>query len=600
VEWSAAQVFVVSLAKTRPKRNDVRSVTAPFLPEIFSRPYPFSEVAIAVVALGAAMSSAANTKHDRPRDPTPGAGDIPWRWVGAIVLFAVALAVYSVHFLKSRAEPILRARIIETLSARFKGKVEMASFHVWVDGNLSVSGEGLKVYGQNDPNTHQPGIQPLIGIEEFHFQTGLLNLLRSPMHVHTVKLKGLVLNIPPAGDRQQMDNIRPENGKVRIYVDEFLSEDAQLIINTSRPDKLPLEFSIGNLKMEDIGAGQPLRFQAELVNPKPVGIISSSGTFGPWQADRPRDTPVKGNYSFTNADLGTIKGLGGVLSSTGQYAGSLGSIVVEGETNAPDFRLSVSGHPVPLRTVFHAIVDGTSGNTYLQPVKAKLLDSSLVAKGSVIRAKGLKGHQIALDVWIDNARIEDLLHMGVRTDPPIMTGAIQSKTKFLLVPGTADVANRIRLTGNFEILAAHFTSDKVQRKIDELSLRSQGKAKLAKASLDEEVQSDLSGVFNLKNGVLSFSELHFQVPGTRVDMTGVYGLDGNTFDFHGKASLDATLSRTMTGWKSVLLKPVDPFFRKNGAGTEVPFKITGTRSEPHFGLDFGHHENKNAQVSNRP
>jgi hypothetical protein len=44
----------------------------------------------------------------------------------------------------------------------------------------------------------------------------------------------------------------------------------------------------------------------------------------------------------------------------------------------------------------------------------------------------------------------------------------------------------------------------------------------------------------------------------------------------------------MTGWKSILLRPVDPFFSKHGAGTEVPIKITGTRSEPKFGLDFKH------------
>jgi hypothetical protein len=42
-----------------------------------------------------------------------------------------------------------------------------------------------------------------------------------------------------------------------------------------------------------------------------------------------------------------------------------------------------------------------------------------------------------------------------------------------------------------------------------------------------------------------------------------------------------------TGWKSVLLKPADRFFSKNGAGTEVPFSVSGTREEPHFGLDFG-------------
>jgi hypothetical protein len=48
----------------------------------------------------------------------------------------------------------------------------------------------------------------------------------------------------------------------------------------------------------------------------------------------------------------------------------------------------------------------------------------------------------------------------------------------------------------------------------------------------------------------------------------------------------------VTGWKSVLLKPVDPFFHKNGAGTEVAIKVTGTQSEPHFGLDLGGKDKK--------
>jgi hypothetical protein len=81
-----------------------------------------------------------------------------------------------------------------------------------------------------------------------------------------------------------------------------------------------------------------------------------------------------------------------------------------------------------------------------------------------------------------------------------------------------------------------------------------------------------------------------------VNLTGTYSLDGNIFDFHGTARLDAKVSQMVTGWKSILLKPVDPFFSKNGAGTEVPFKITGTKSEPHFGLDFHHKGDDKAQV----
>src|ERR1700690_1176672 len=515
-----------------------------------------------------------------------------WQGIGVVAFVLPAIIAVGLHFLRVHAEPILRARVIETLTTRFQSKVELADFHVWVEDGLAVSGTGLKIYGTTDPNIHEPGVQPLIGIEEFRFRTGLVNLLRSPVHVHSVRLKGLVLNIPPAGERHEMQSMGSRGGKIKIVVDEFVSKDAQLVINTNREDKLPLEFSIENLKMQDVGPGQPMHFDATLLNPKPVGNISASGFFGPLQTDRPRETPVKGTYSFSNADLGTIKGIGGILSSTGQYGGSLGSITVDGTTDTPDFRLTVNGHPVPLKTEFHALIDGTSGNTYLQPVKAKVLNSSFVAQGSVVRFKS-GGHEVALDVVIDRARIEDLLKMCVRTEPPIMTGAVQSKAKLDIPPGAEDVSQRMRLSGNFLVAGAHFTNDKVQEKIDDLSLRSQGQPKLAAAPDSPDVQSKTSGTFDLKQGTMSFSKLHFEVPGTNVDMTGQYTLDGNTFDFYGKIRLDAKLSQLVTGWKSVLLKPVDPFFKKDGAGPEIPIKITGTKSQPHIGLDFGHKsENK--------
>jgi hypothetical protein len=138
------------------------------------------------------------------------------------------------------------------------------------------------------------------------------------------------------------------------------------------------------------------------------------------------------------------------------------------------------------------------------------------------------------------------------------------------------------------VLDAHFANQKVQGKLDSLSLRSQGKVKESREHAGENVSVDLRGVFALKDGLLSFSALHFLVPGTHVDMTGDYSLNGQTFDFHGTVRLDATVSQMTTGWKSILLKPVDPFFSKDGSGTEVPIRITGTQSEPHFGLDFGH------------
>src|SRR5215467_8590398 len=332
-----------------------------------------------------------------------------------VLLVAVAIVIY-------RAEPILRARVIESLSTRFHGQVELGEFHVALSHGVQVQGRGLKIYGEGDPNVHQPEVQPLIAVAEFRFHAGVLELLRSPMHVDTVYVKGLRLNLPPREQRQQTHSW---GHKIKIYVHQFVCEDAQLVINTAKPDKLPLEFDIDRLKMMGIGPGQPLQFEANLINPKPVGNIATRGSFGPWQADSPRDTQVRGSYSFDNADLGTIKGIGGILSSSGEYAGSLDRIVVDGTTNTPDFKVATSGHAVPLRTTFHAIVDGTSGDTYLQPVIAEFLGSSIVAQGSVLQAKNVEGHHILLDVTIEKGRMQDLLQVGVRTDPPVMTGEVQ-------------------------------------------------------------------------------------------------------------------------------------------------------------------------------
>src|ERR1700687_5178042 len=320
-----------------------------------------------------------------------------WHWIVAIsLLFIVAITVVGILIYNAR--PILRTRVVETLSARFKSKVELDAFDVSLVKGFQGSGEGLRLFGDGDPNNHETGVQPLIGVAEFRFRMRIRDFLRSPMRVKTVYVKGLRLNLPPSEQRGQMKNIGAEGGKIKILVDSFVCDEAQLIINTLKPGKLPLEFDIKSLKMTSIGPDGPMHFDADLTNPKPVGNVLSSGSFGPWQADSPRDTPLSGSYSFHHAGLCTIKGIRGVLSSAGKYAGTLDNIAVDGKTDTPDFRVATSGRIVPLHTEFHASVDGTSGDTYLQPVKAKILTSWLVANGSVVHTKEPKGHRVELDV----------------------------------------------------------------------------------------------------------------------------------------------------------------------------------------------------------
>ncbi len=514
-----------------------------------------------------------------------------WPWVAAF-LAALGIAILlEAHYFLSHAQAILRDRVVETLTARFKTKVELAELDVSVTDGLNVSGRGLKIFGPTNPNRSEPGVQPLISLQEFRFKTGVFSLLRSPMHVDTVYVKGMVLNVPPKEDQARLSEMGDSSGrkmmKTSIAVDKIVCDDTELIINTSKPGKAPLVFQISHVDMKEIGPNQPLRFAATLVNPKPKGDIKSAGTFGPFREDSPRETPVSGDYSFTHADLGTLNGISGMLSSTGNYSGMLGRIEVSGVTDTPDFRVASSGHPVSLHTDFHAIVDGTDGDTYLDPVEARFLHTSLTAKGKVIRVSDPPGRDIELDVILNRGRIEDLLWLGVKTEPPVMSGPVVLKMKMSLAPGPADIANRLKLDGTFRISAGLFSNRKIQDRIDSLSLRSRGEPRQADEHAEVGVPSDLNGSFSLDEGVLKFPVLQFAVPGTHADVAGRYSLDGNTFDFHGKLRLDAKLSQMTTGWKSVLLKPADRFFSKNGAGTEVPFSVSGTREEPHFGLDFG-------------
>src|SRR6202050_3188570 len=139
-----------------------------------------------------------------------------WRWIFGSALLAAAILGAVGAILVSRAEPILRERIIETLSARFHTKVELDRFHVSLVRGLQVSGEGLRLFGVTDPNIHEPGIQPVISVAEFRFRTGLMDLFRSPMHVNTVYMKGLALNLPPREQRAEIRNLERHSEKIKI------------------------------------------------------------------------------------------------------------------------------------------------------------------------------------------------------------------------------------------------------------------------------------------------------------------------------------------------------------------------------------------------
>ena len=532
----------------------------------------------------------------------------------SLVLIAAVLGV-AAWVVARHTEPFLRSMIVEVLEDRFHARVELDSFHISVAHVLTAEGRGLRVW----PPAQVAGVtaapardasDPLIRLAEFHFRMPLRYERGKPFHIAMIRLKGLDIHLPPkshfgqgaapsastGSDAKKMDNL------ISFVVDTVECDAANLLLETSKPGKLPVDIEIAHLKLTREGglnATAPVNFDADVTVPKPHGAAHATGTIGPWNQTDPGESALEGKYTFDNADLGSFKGIAGTLSSTGNYQGTLRELLVDGDTDTPNFALTHFGHTMALHTHFHAKVDATNGDTWLEPVNATLGHSQFTAQGQVVRVAetnpntpgglpAVKGHDIALHVNLSGARIEDFLYLASKSGNPLLTGALTMKAALHIPPGPAPVHERLNLKGAFNLDDVRFTSAKIQDKITELSLRGQGRPKDVKGADPGSIQSAMQGDFTMGGGVIALPELTYTVPGANIVMKGTYTLEGGGLDFAGKAKLNATVSQVVGGVWGVLLKPADRFFKKDGAGTELPIHVTGTREEPKFGVDFGH------------
>jgi hypothetical protein len=535
------------------------------------------------------------------------------------MLAAAVVATGIVSVLLHRAEPFVRARILEELRSRFHARVELDSFHMSLVNGLWAEGKGLRIWppaeveGVTVPGTAGQD-DPLIRLDEFRFHAPLRYAPGKPFHISLVELEGMDVHMPPfshfshalagAADvgQSNVGSLAVGAGRIRFEVDTMECSRARLVVETSKPGKLPLEFAIAHFKLTNIASGGQMGFDAELTNPKPVGTIHSTGSFGPWLTEDPGETSITGDYRFEHADLASFKGIAGILTSTGHYQGTLRNITVDGVADVPDFRLSHFGNAMALDTRFHAHVDGTNGDTWLEPVDATLGHSHFTAEGPIVRVMAAEagqpphsaGHDIALTVNVDRARIEDFLRLASHSTTTLLTGSVTMKTRLHIPPGPEPVHQRMQLNGSFVLDQAQFTSAKIQDRIEELSLRGQGRPRDMKATDPGSIDSAMVGDFRITGGVITLPSLTYTVPGATIDLKGAYGLDGGTLDFKGTAKMQATVSQMVGGWVGVLIKPADRFFKKNGAGTKVPIRIQGTREQPKFGLDFGGKKNSSA------
>jgi hypothetical protein len=510
------------------------------------------------------------------------------RWlIGSGIAAVVTILAISVVARIPFSSKILSERVTETLADRLDAEVALDGLTLRAFPTLHAVGAGLTIRhkGRTD-------VPPLVTIKSFTMDTSLLSAWRR--HVEHVSLEGLEIHIPPGDDNDDHDDVERPTATSgahlfkgpQVIVDDLVADAAKLVIVPRDRSRLHRTWVMHRLRVYNVSVDTEMPFETTLTNAVPPGEIISTGTFGPWHRDDPGHTPIAGRFSFEHANLGVFKGISGTLASNGTFSGRLETIHAIGEADVPDFKVDV-GHALPLHVSYDAVIDGTNGDTRLDRVDATFLNTSLTAAGGIYDVEGVKGRDVKMKVVIDKGRLEDLMHLAVNTDPPPMTGAVRLQANFVIPAGEMNVVDKIRLAGQFSIAGGRFTNAGVQQRINEMSLRASGKlAKAKEQPAAPRVASDFQGRFELRDGVLRMPTLVFDIPGAAVKLRGHYALRRETLDFAGNLYMDAKVSQTVTGWKSMLLKMADPLFRENGK-TVVPVKITGTRSAPAFGMDVG-------------
>jgi hypothetical protein len=175
-----------------------------------------------------------------------------------------SLPATSSHFCVPRSSPAFNSAFIP--------RVELDQFHVSVHHGVEArwgiwaTGQGLRIWPPNQTGGDHPlevSVQslPLIKLDEFAFHVPLRFKTATLVHIAEVQLKDLDIHVPPRSERNKETGLRSAidtetNGTSQpapsqnsyggvhfnVQVDRVDCDQAQLILETDKPNKLPLGF----------------------------------------------------------------------------------------------------------------------------------------------------------------------------------------------------------------------------------------------------------------------------------------------------------------------------------------------------------------------
>jgi hypothetical protein len=509
---------------------------------------------------------------------------IAWAGLALVVLAAAALPVIDKYW------PYRYRNVLPLLETVFASKITVGKYHRTYFPHPGFVADGLTLRRNDALN-----LPPIGSTRQLIVQGTWLDLLLLRERVRLVDVTGLQVVIPPVGSAANHQDFPPGSSAdfagPSTTVEQLHIHDAELEILRTNGGRYA--FPIRDLKIGNLRSGQTISYVLDMQNAMPSGRIRAHGSFGPLTPANLGSTRLNGDFNFAPVNLGDLGSLHGTLSATGHFAGTLAQIEANASSETPDFAVG-SGTPTDAAGTVQATIDGLNANIVLHQIEAKIGTTKVEVGGEIVGSPKVTD----LDVVVTQGRAEDLLRPFLRSAPPV-TGVVWLKAHAHVAAGGhgAKFLDRLQMDGGFNVPAERLTNRSTETELSSFSQRAQGSA-AAKGTAAEgaaivgdpqaDVLSSLEGSVSVRRGVMSTQRMTFKVPGAAADLKGTYRLQDGSVHMVGNLTMDTDLSHVTTGFKSLLLKPLAPFFKHKGAGAVIPIAITGKRNQYKVGQDILH------------
>ncbi len=501
------------------------------------------------------------------------------RWTIAGVA-CLALLIGIAACLLVRNWPFTQQAIKVTLEKRFDRQVVIQSFH------KTLFPPGCVAEGVSFLHRTRKNLPPLITLRKLVIKGSYAGLIGPKKRIAHVDIVGLHVTVPPSqpGVPSAVMPLTGGQSKNSISIDRIVANDAVLEFVAGEPGREPFKLSVQKLVLDHVAEDGPVSYHAALINTQPLGTIAASGQFGPWNAGDPGATLLSGSYTFDNGNLAVFRGVSGLLSSKGNFNGSVKQVKTAGAVDVRNFHVGNSSHGVQISARFQADVDAMNGNVSLANVESQVHRTTILSRGDVATRPGQRGKTVGLDMSVNIGRIEDLLLFFTPQKQAPMTGGVKLHAKVELPPGPGFL-KKLQLSGDFGISGGQFTNPQVQMPLSRVSESSQGTSKAEEQEDQQTVLSNLKGHVEARDGMATLTGVSFEMPGGFAQMRGTFNLLNKSVDIQGVLQTHGKLSDATSGFKALIVNVLTPLMKKNRV-TIVPFTIKGTSSHPEFGLDL--------------